>query len=83
VVCHGITDVAKSIDTIVCTESTRGVANQQEQRNFSKRCQSLLYHSIQNLNRINSFIKRSYRSISNIAKSGNKPVHQKTNETNK
>jgi hypothetical protein len=28
VVCHpGITDVAKSIDTIVCTESTKGVAN--------------------------------------------------------
>jgi hypothetical protein len=27
VVCHpGITEVAKSIDTIVCTESTRGVA---------------------------------------------------------
>jgi len=28
VVCHpGITDVAKSVDTIVCTESTRGVLN--------------------------------------------------------
>jgi hypothetical protein len=27
VVCHpGITDVAKSIDTIVCTESTSGVS---------------------------------------------------------
>jgi hypothetical protein len=27
-VCHpGITEVAKSIDTIVCTERTRGVAN--------------------------------------------------------
>ena len=43
VVCHpGITDVAKSKDTIVCTESTSGVAKPANTNDTSsKRCQSL------------------------------------------
>ena len=43
VVCHpGITEVAKSKDTIVCTESTSGVANPASTSDTSsKRCQSL------------------------------------------
>ncbi|MNX63933.1 hypothetical protein D3C86_949450 [compost metagenome] len=42
VVCHpGITEVAKSIDTIVCTESTSGVAKPANTKDTSsKRCQS-------------------------------------------
>ena len=42
VVCHpGITEVAKSKDTMVCTESTSGVANPASTRDTSsKRCQS-------------------------------------------
>ncbi|MCY1240789.1 hypothetical protein D3C86_1666930 [compost metagenome] len=42
VVCHpGITDVAKSKDTIVCTESTSGVAKPARTKDTSsKRCQS-------------------------------------------
>jgi hypothetical protein len=42
VVCHpGITEIAKSIDTIVCTERTRGVANPaRTNETSSKRCQS-------------------------------------------
>ena len=43
VVCHpGMTDVAKSNDTMVCTESTSGVARPASTRDTSsKRCQSL------------------------------------------
>jgi hypothetical protein len=43
VVCHpGITEVAKSKDTMVCTESTRGVAKPaRTKETSSKRCQSL------------------------------------------
>src|SRR5678816_584329 len=42
VVCHpGITEVAKSKDTIVCTESTNGVAKPASTKETSsKRCQS-------------------------------------------
>ena len=43
VVCHpGTIEVAKSIDTIVCTESTSGVAKPASTKDtYSKRCQSL------------------------------------------
>ena len=43
VVCQpGITEVAKSNDTIVCTESTNGVAKPASTKDTSsKRCQSL------------------------------------------
>jgi len=43
VVCQpGITDVAKSNDTMVCTESTNGVAKPAKtNETSSKRCQSL------------------------------------------
>ena len=39
--CHpGITEVAKSIDTIVCTDSTSGVAKPaRTKESSSKRCQ--------------------------------------------
>ena len=43
VVCQpGITEVAKSKDTMVCTDNTKGVANPANTRETSsKRCQSL------------------------------------------
>ena len=45
VVCHpGMTDVAKSIDTIECTENTRGVANPARTSDTSsKRIQALAF----------------------------------------
>jgi hypothetical protein len=75
-----ITDVAKSIDTMVCTESTKGVANPARTKKLPQNVANLLlYRSIKTQDRINSFIKRINRSVA-TSKSGNKPV-QKTNDT--
>ena len=84
VVCQpGITDVAKSKDTIVCTESTRGVANPARTKDTSsKRCQSfaLPLHPKDKTEQI-LFVKGVIALSLNIAKSGSKPVHQNTNDT--
>ncbi len=86
VVCHpGITDVAKSIDTMVCTESTSGVANPASTSDTSsKRCQSFALPLHPKLKIEYIFLLKGVIALSrNIAKSGSKPVHQKTNETDK
>jgi len=57
VVCHpGITEVAKSKDTIVCTESTKGVAKPANtSETSSKRCQSFARPVHQKLNKLYIF----------------------------
>src|SRR6478609_10804740 len=84
VVCHpGITEVAKSIDTIVCTESTSGVAKPARTNDTSsKRCQSLALPLHPKLKIEYTLLLNGVIALSrNIAKSGNNPVHQKTNDT--
>ena len=86
VVCQpGITEVAKSIDTIVCTESTRGVAKPAKtNETSSKRCQSFALPLQPKLKIEYTLLLNGVIALSrNIAKSGNKPVHQKTKETDK
>ena len=86
VVCHpGITEVAKSKDTMVCTESTSGVAKPAKTRDTSsKRCQSFARPLQPKAKKtVNLFLKRSYCSITNHCKSGKSPVHQKTSDTDK
>src|SRR5690606_36204497 len=81
----GMTDVAKSKDTIVCTESTSGVAKPARTKDTSsKRCQSLARPDQPKLNKEYIFFWKGFTALSRIiAKSGNKPVHQNTNETDK
>ena len=85
VVCHpGSRDVAKSIDTILCTDNTSGVdipANISD--TVSKRCQ--VFTEPVQPNDITEYIRRRRpcaRSRIN-AISGNKPVYQNTNDTEK
>src|SRR5690606_42026356 len=83
VVCHpGITDVAKSKDTMVCTESTNGVAKPANTKETSsKRCQSLARPVQPKLNRLYIFFWKGFTALSRImAKSGRRPVHQNTND---
>ena len=81
----GITEVAKSKDTIVCTESTKGVARPAKTKETSsKRCQSLARPDQPKLSKLYIFFWNGFTARSLImAKSGNKPVHQKTKETDK
>ena len=84
VVCHpGITEVAKSKDTMVCTESTNGVAKPAKTKETSSnRCQSLARPVHPKLNKPYIFFWKGNTALSRIiAKSGNKPVHQNTKET--
>ncbi len=86
VVCHpGITDVAKSKDTIVCTDSTNGVAKPAKtNETSSNRCQSFARPLHPKERMLYIFLLKGVTALSLIiAKSGNKPVHQKTNETDK
>ena len=86
VVCQpGITDVAKSNDTIVCTESTNGVANPANtNETSSNRCQSFALPDHPNDKIEYTLFANGEIALSlNIAKSGNKPVHQNTNDTDK
>src|SRR5690606_28803619 len=86
VVCHpGTIDVAKSKDTMVCTESTSGVAKPARTKDTSsKRCQSLALPDQPKLNNEYIFFWNGFTALSRIiAKSGNRPVHQNTNETDK
>ena len=83
-VCHpGMTEVAKSKDTIVCTESTSGVAKPANTKETSsKRCQSFA-RPLQPKDKILYifFVKGVIALSRIIAKSGNNPVHQKTSDT--
>ena len=85
VVCHpGSNDVAKSIDTMVCTESTSGVdipANIND--TVSKRCH-VFTDPVHPNEQIEYNLRRKPVARSRIvAKSGNKPVYQNTNDTEK
>src|SRR5690606_12968098 len=84
VVCHpGITEVAKSKDTIVCTESTSSVAKPAKTNDTSsKRCQSfaLPLHPKERIE-YTCLVKGVMALSLNIAKSGKSPVHQNTNDT--
>ena len=86
VVCQPcITEVAKSKDTMVCTERTNGVAKPASTNyTSSKRCQSLARPDQPKLNNEYIFFWKGLTALSLImAKSGNKPVHQNTNDTDK
>src|SRR5690606_30757451 len=83
VVCHpGITEVAKSMDTIVCTESTSGVeipANTKE--TISKRCQ-VFTDPFQPKDKIlYTFCFKPDARSRTEAISGNKPQYQNTRDT--
>ena len=84
VVCHpGITEVAKSIDTIVCTERTRGVAKPaRTSESSSKRWQCFALPDHQKDKILYSFYDIGFTARSLIiAKSGINPIYQKTNDT--
>src|SRR5690606_1644596 len=84
VLCHpGTTEVAKSKDTMVCTESTKGVAKPAKTRDTSsKRCQSFTRPLHPKLRIPYIFFWNGLVVLSRIiAKSGNNPVHQKTSDT--
>src|SRR5680860_512183 len=83
VLCHpGTTEVAKSKDTIVCTESTKGVAKPANTKETSsKRCQSFTLPLQPKLNRLYIFFWKGFVVRSRImAKSGKSPVYQKTSD---
>src|SRR5476649_2829139 len=84
VVCQpGITEVAKSKDTMVCTESTSGVLKPASTSDRdSWRCQCLVdpIHPKAAIpyNFLRSFVFARSRTV---ARSGNKPLYQNNNET--
>src|SRR6201996_5972965 len=85
VVCHpGSNEVAKSIDTMVCTESTSGVdipANISD--TVSKRCQ-VFTEPVQPNEHTEYILRRIPVARSRmVARSGSKPVYQNNNDTEK
>src|SRR5437764_9772087 len=84
VVCQpGITEVAKSKDTIVCTESTSGVARPANTSdNDSCLCQCLVEPVQPNAaipyNSLRSLVLARSRTV---AKSGNRPLYQNNKDT--
>ena len=85
VVCQpGITDVAKSKDTIVCTESTSGVDKPARiSESDSQRCQCLAL-PVQPKEKISYILRRKPAARSRtVAKSGTKPVYQNSSDTEK
>ena len=86
VVCHpGTIDVAKSNDTMECTEKTKGVANPAKTNETnSKRFQCFAFPD-QPKERIEYiFLEIGFFALSLIvAKSGIKPMYQNTKETDK
>src|SRR5476651_1210032 len=80
VVCHpGSSDVAKSIDTMVCTESTNGVdIPARISDTVSKRCQ-VFTEPVQPKEHTEYILRRRPSARSRIAAiSGSKPVYQNT-----
>src|SRR5690606_41559126 len=71
------------MDTMVCTESTKGVAKPANTRETSsKRCQSFARPVQPKLNRLYIFFWNGLIARSRIiAKSGSSPVHQHTKDT--
>ena len=86
VVCHpGITDVAKSKDTMECTENTSGVANPARTNETNSNLFQCLALPDQPKDKIEYiFLDKGFLALSRIvAKSGIRPIYQKTNETDK
>ena len=84
VVCHpGTTEVAKSKDTMVCTESTSGVdkpANTNDR--LSCLCQCLVEPVQPNDAIPYNLLRNLVKALSlTVAKSGNKPEYQNNKET--
>ena len=79
----GITEVAKSIDTMVCTESTRGVAKPARTKESSSNlCQCFALPDQPNDRIAYIFFTAGFTALSRIiAKSGIKPMYQNTKET--
>src|SRR5690606_33998397 len=84
VVCHpGTTEVAKSNDTMVCTESTRGVLKPaRTSERLSWRCQCLV-DPVQPKEAIpyNNFLNLVLARSLTVARSGNKPEYQNKSDT--
>src|SRR5678816_3708243 len=84
VVCHpGITEVAKSKDTTVCTESTSGVLKPAStSARLSWRCQCFVdpVQPNESMPYIN-FLHFSFALSRTVARSGSRPVYQNNNET--
>ena len=83
-VCHpGITEVAKSNDTIECTENTSGVARPAKtNETSSKRFQCLARPDQPNDMIEYIFFEIGFLALSRIvAKSGIRPMYQNTSET--
>ena len=86
VVCHpGSNDVAKSKDTMVCTDSTRGVEIPARiNETVSKRCHVFTEPVHPNeIRPYQNFIPLVLALSLTTAKSGINPVHQKTKDTEK
>ena len=85
VVCHpGITEVAKSKDTIVCTESTNGVAkpaNIKATDSYLLQVLAAPSHPKDNAPYMVFLIPDALSLI--VAKSGIKPIYQNTKDTEK
>jgi hypothetical protein len=83
VVCHpGITEVAKSNDTMVCTESTNGVETPASINDtVSKRCHDFTdpFHPNDKTEYI--LLRKPFALSRIVAMSGNKPVFQNTIDT--
>ena len=83
VVCHpGITEVAKSKDTIVCTESTSGVARPAKIReSASHLCQCFAEPVHPNDRPLYTLLLIPLARSLNVAKSGTRPVYQNSRDT--
>ncbi len=78
----GITEVAKSKDTIVCTESTSGVAIPANTRlKASNLCQCFAAPVQPNERTLYIFLLKPTALSLKVAKSGTKPVYQNNKET--
>ena len=82
-VCHpGITEVAKSKLTIVCTESTRGVASPASTRDKdSWRCQCFAAPVQPKARKVYILLRNPFALSLTVAKSGTRPVYQKRSDT--
>ena len=80
----GSSDVAKSMDTIVCTESTSGVEIPASiKQTVSNRCH-VFTEPVQPNEQTEYILRRMPVARSRmVARSGNKPVYQNTNDTEK
>ncbi len=80
-----MTEVAKSKDTMVCTESTKGVAKPANTKDTSsKRCQSFALPLHPKDTILYILLVKGVTALSRIiAKSGSNPVHQNTSDTDR